>query len=478
MSEVYEKEDLILKNLIKHTEEYSRKVIHFLQKDYFQKPEHKAILQAIQEHFDKYNEIPTKDALIIDLEDGNNKLNDDEFQEAVKLVQSYDASEAEQDVNWLEDTTEKFCKDKAVYNTLLQAIQLVDDTENTDKNIKDLNEHAIPQMFEEALSISFHSDIGIVYTESFEDQWQFYHQKLNKIPFQMDVMNKITNGGGNRKALCALLGSTGVGKTRFKTHQAAQYAMMGYNVVYFTMEMAREEIRKLADAALMSVDVDDLDKIPYDNYMKKAEKVKEKVNGQIFIEEYPNGFPHAGHFRYYLKELQSKRGIKPDVIIIDYVNICASSRYKKADANSYNIVKSISEEMRGLGQEWDALVWTSTQLNRGGAQSGDPELTDISESWGLAHTADFVLGALADEHLEKMDPPQIMMKQLKNRFGDLNYYKKFNLGIDKGKSQYFEIGNTGYEPDDSHMEDPTEQISVGQEKKALNNNKPKKSLRV
>lgn len=477
MNEVFEKEDLILKNLIKHPEDYSRKVLPFLEEEYFQKPEHKAILKAIQDHFDQYNEIPTKDALIIDIEDGNNRLNDQEFQESVRLVQEYENSEPEKDVEWLENTTEKFCKDKAVYNTLLQAIQLVDDSETSDKNIKDLNENAIPQLFEEALSISFNTDLGIVYTESFEDQWQFYHQKLNKIPFHIEQLNKISNGGANRKSLCTLLGSTGVGKTRFKTNLAAHYAMLGYNVVYFTMEMAKEEVRRLADACMMGVDVDDLDKIPYDNYMKKAEKVKEKIMGQIFIEEYPTGYPHAGHFRYFMKELKSKKGINPDVIIIDYINICSSSRYKKADANSYNIVKSISEEVRGLGVEWNALVWTSTQLNRGGAENADPELTDISESWGVAHGSDLVLGAISTEDLEKMDPPQIMIKQLKNRFGDVNRNRKFNIGVNKAQSQYFEIGGPASDVDESEFEDPTEQINVGRETKSLNSGN-KKNLKV
>lgn len=441
--ELKNREDIILVNVLNGGEDFSRKVLPFLQEGYFEDNSRKTIFRAIKNHLDNYNVIPSRDSLIIDIEDQSSSLSDDEFKETIEMAKEYAESDPEKDIKWLEDQTEKFCRDKSLYNAVLQTIQIIDKESDSNSNIRHLNEHSIPEMFQEALDISFDVNLGLKYTDTFEEQYEYYHQKLNKIPFEMDYLNKITNGGVNRKSLNIFLGTTGVGKTRWCCDLATQYAAQGYNVVYFTMEMAREEIRRMIDANLMDISVDDLETIPYKNYMKKAARVNEKITGEIYIEDFPTGHPHSGHFRYFLKELMTREGIHPDIVIVDYLGICSSSRMKKGAVNSYEYVKSISEEIRGLGIEFDCGIWTPFQLNREGSSSSMPDITDISESFGVNMSADFILGAISYEDLEKMDPPQIKIRQMKNRYGDINYMKEVNLGIDRSKSKYFELNSMG-----------------------------------
>lgn len=473
--QVFTREDLILKNiLLDNTEDYSRKVISFLEENHFEQVEHRTIFREIKRHLDNYNTFPNKDALVLDIESNARNINDDEFKETIEMVQSYFNSEFDSDTKWLEDQTEQFVKDRSLYNALTKAIQIMDGENNSDKEIASLNEHAIPDLFQDALNVSFNVDIGIKYSETFEEQYEHYHKAVNKIPCSIDWLNRVTNGGIERKTTNILLGGTGIGKTRFMVNLACEYASLGYNVVYFTMEMSRENIRSMVDSNLMDKDINTMGEIPYKNYMKMAEKAKSKIAGEVYIEEFPTGFPHIGHFRYYLKELQSKEGVKPDILIIDYINLCSSSKMKKGQVNSYDYIKSITEEMRGLAVEWDVASWSPAQFNRSGSESTNPTLADISESFGMPMTVDLMIGAVTTSDLEAMDPPQLKMKQLKNRYGDLNYWNEVNLGMDRSRSKYFDLNVTS---------SPVKPKEVGQsvgmnESKKKDEDKPKNNLLV
>lgn len=473
-NQVFIREDLILKNiLLDSSEEFSRKVIPFLDDSHFERTEHKVIFREIKKHFDQYNTFPSKDALIVDIEENERKINDEEFKNSIELAQSYFQEKPDNDIKWLEDQTEQFVKDRSLYNSLMKAIQIMDG-DSTNKDIANLNENAIPELFQDALSVSFDVDIGIKYSDTFEEQYEYYNKAVNKIPCQLDWLNSVTNGGVERKTTNILLGGTGIGKTRFMVNLACEYAAMGYNVVYFTMEISKEGIRKQIDSNLMDRDINELSEIPYKNYMKMADKAKSKMAGEIYIEEFPTGFPHIGHFRYYLKELQSKEGVTPDILIVDYINLCSSSKMKRGQANSYEYIKSITEEFRGLCVEWDVAGWSPAQFNREGASSTNPTLSDISESFGMPMTVDLMIGAVTNEDLEAMDPPQLKLKQLKNRYGDLNYYNEINIGMDRARAKYFDLNsNSTSKPVQS-----SDDVHMPKKSKESKDNKPKRNLVV
>jgi len=411
------------------SEEYMRRVAPFLSEDYFDDFAEKTLYKAIMSYVQSYNGAPTKESLVIDLQDKTN-LSEDQFKGICELIDSI-SYDHKTDIDWLIDKTEKFCQDKAVYNAVRESILVLDGQHKT------LDKGSIPDLLSKALGVSFDQNIGHDFFELLEDRYKFYHTKEDKIPFDLELLNKITKGGLSRKSLSVILAGTGVGKTLFMTHMASSNLMAGLNVLYITMEMAEERIAERIDANLLDVTMDTLREMPKDVFLKKIDKVKAKTTGKLIVKEYPTASAGSGHFRHLLNELKLKKNFAPDVIYIDYLNICMSSRVKNTAANSYTIVKAIAEELRGLAVEFNVPIMTATQTTRSGYSSSDIGLEDTSESFGLPATADFMFGVISTEELEQMN--QIMIKQLKNRWGDPNYYKRFVVGIDRSKMKLFDV---------------------------------------
>jgi KaiC/GvpD/RAD55 family RecA-like ATPase len=340
--------------------------------------------------------------------------------------------DAETNFDFLIRETEKFCQDRDLFNSIRKAILIMDGQD------KDADKGSIPELLSQSLSISFDTSIGHDFIEDADSRYDFYHKKEERMPFDIEMLNKVTKGGLPRKSMTVLLATTGGGKSLVKCHMAAHYLLTGKNVLYITMEMAEERIAERIDANMMNVSLDELKIMPRDVYEKRIARIKGKTTGKLVVKEYPTGSAHAGHFRHLLNELKMKRGIAPDVIFIDYLNICASSRVKgAAAANSYTLVKSIAEELRGLSMEFNCAVVTSSQFNRDAYGNSDVDLTNTSESMGITHTADCILGLVSSEDLDALG--QIMIKQLKNRWGDLSYYRRFTVGIDRSKMQIFDL---------------------------------------
>ena len=336
------------------------------------------------------------------------------------------------DQNWLVAETEKFCQDRDLYNAIRKAILVVDGSD------KEFSKDGLPSLLQESLSISFDTSVGHDFLEDYESRYDFYHKKEERIPFDIELLNKITKGGLPRKSMTVLLATTGGGKSLVKCHVAANAMMTGKNVLYITMEMAEERISERIDANLLNVTIDEVSEMPRDVYNKRMERVKGKSTGKLVVKEFPTGSAHVGHFRHLLTELRMKKNFKPDIIMIDYLNICASSRIKgAAAANSYTLVKSIAEEVRGLAMEYNCAVVTSSQFNRDGYGNTDVDLTNTSESMGITHTADCILGLITTEELDSYG--QLMLKQLKNRWGDLSKYRRFVVGIDRAKMQIYDL---------------------------------------
>lgn len=420
-------ETTILSALL-HNEEYMRRVAPFLSSEYFDDFTEKTLYKSIMSYIADYNGVPTKEALRIDIEEKTN-ISDEQFKSILDLLDSLSYDE-KTDIDWLVDKTEKFCQDKAIYNAVRESILVLDGQHKT------LDKGAIPELLSKALGVSFDQNIGHDFFELFEDRYKFYHMKEDKIPFDLDLMNKITKGGLSRKSLSVILAGTGVGKTLFMTHFASANLMAGLNVLYITMEMAEERIAERIDANLLDVTMDTLRDMPKDVFIKKIDRVKAKTTGKLIVKEYPTASAGSGHFRHLLNELKLKKNFTPDVVYIDYLNICMSSRVKNAAANSYTIVKAIAEELRGLAVEFNVPIMTATQTTRSGYSNSDIGLEDTSESFGLPATADFMFGVISTEELE--DCNQIMIKQLKNRWGDPNYKKRFVVGIDRSKMKLYD----------------------------------------
>ena len=420
-------ETTILRNLI-YDEEFSRKVIPFIQLDYFEQRIERVIFEEISKFIVKYGSSITTEALAIQLEDRDD-LNETEIKESRDAVSLF--TDDKVDNQWLVDTTEKWCRDRAIYLALMESISLADGKD--DKKGRD----AIPSILSDALAVSFDNHIGHDYLEDYEDRYESYHRKEERIEFDLDLFNKITKGGIPNKTLNIALAGTGVGKSLFMCHVASGVLLQGKNVLYITLEMAEEKIAERIDANLLNVNIQNITDLPKAMFEKKVHKLKKKTQGELIIKEYPTASAHSGHFKALLNELSLKKSFKPDIIFIDYLNICASSRYRAgSNVNSYSYIKAIAEELRGLAVEANLPIVSATQTTRSGYASSDVDLTDTSESFGLPATADLMFALISTEELEGLN--QIMVKQLKNRYNDPTIYKRFVIGIDRAKMRLYD----------------------------------------
>ena len=426
-------ETTILSNLV-YNEEYTRKVIPFLKEDYFQDGVEKIIFQTIWAYAEKYKSNPTIDALVIDVQD--KALNEEQYKRSVDYLSEIE--ETPTDLDWLTDQTEKWCKDKAIYNAILNGIQIIDG------KVKDQSPDALPGILSEALSVSFDKHVGHDYMEQSGDRYEFYHTKEEKIPFDLDFFNRITKGGLPNKTLNIALAGTGVGKSLFMCHVAASTLMQGKNVLYITLEMAEEKIAERIDANLMNITMDDMHDLPRHMYENRFEKIQKKTTGNLIVKEYPTASAHCGHFRALFNELALKKDFKPDLVFIDYINICASSRFRAgANVNSYTYIKAIAEEMRGLAVEFNLPIMSATQTTRTGFVSTDVGLEDTSESFGLPATADFMFALISSDELNELN--QMLVKQLKNRYADPTMNKKFIVGVDRAKMKLYDVSQMAQE---------------------------------
>ena len=424
-------EQTILKNLI-YNEDYLRKVLPFLKPEYFSENTDRTLFNTINEFVQTYNSTPTIEAITLAVQERRN-LTDEQVEKCkTNLQEIASASQEESKLQWLTDKTEQFCQEKAVYNAVLGAISILDGKD------KARDKGAIPSILSEALAVSFDNSVGHDYLENSDERYDFYHRKEERIPFDLEFFNKITKGGLPSKTLNIALAGTGVGKSLFMCHCAAGAMSQGRNVLYITMEMAEEKIAERIDANLLNVTIDDLTSMPKDLFDRKITKLREKTVGKLIIKEYPTAAASSTHFRTLLNELNLKKSFTPDIIFVDYLNICCSSRLKAgANVNSYTYVKAIAEELRGLAVEYGVPIVSATQTTRSGFTSSDPGLEDTSESFGLPATADLMFALVSSEQLEEMG--QIMVKQLKNRYNDPSYYKRFTVGIDRSKMRLYDI---------------------------------------
>jgi replicative DNA helicase len=424
-------EQTILKNLI-YNEDYLRKVLPFLKSDYFSDNTERVLYNEITSFTETYNTTPTIEALSIAVKERRN-LTADEVERCETYLKEIENNNKEQtEVQWLVDKSEKFCQEKAIYNAVLGSISILDGKD------KSHDKGAIPKILSDALAVSFDNSVGHDYLQDSDARFEFYHRKEERIPFDLEYFNKITKGGLPAKTLNIALAGTGVGKSLFMCHVASSCMVQGKNVLYITLEMAEEKIAERIDANLLNVTLDELIDLPKDFYDKKVARVREKTTGKLIIKEYPTASASVTHFRTLLNELNLKRSFVPDIIFVDYLNICCSSRIKAgANINSYTYVKSIAEELRGLAVEYNVPIVSATQTTRSGFTSSDPGLEDTSESFGLPATADLMFALISSEELEELG--QIMVKQLKNRYNDPTYLKRFTLGVDRAKMKLYDV---------------------------------------
>ena len=430
-------------------EQYARKVLPFMKKDYFADRTERTIFEEITKFVDKYNKIPTQTSLEIEVQ-GRKDLNEDEYKKVVAVIQTLSSTDV--DFDWLVDTTEKFCKDKAVYNAIVEGISIIDGKD------KDRGPDAIPSILTDALAVGFDNAVGHDYLLDSESRYDYYHEIEEKIPFDLEFFNRITKGGLSPKTLNIVLAGTGVGKSLFMCHVAANCLSQGKNVLYITLEMAEERIAERFDANLMNITTEDLHDLPKQMFVNKIAKIIKSTSGKLIVKEYPTASAHTGHFRGLIKELAIKKSFKPDIIFIDYLNICASSRFKgAASVNSYLYIKAIAEEIRGLAVETNIPILSGTQTNRSGFVSTDIGLEDTSESFGLPATADLMFALISNEELDELG--QIAVKQLKNRYNDPTVNKRFVVGIDRAKMRLYDV-KVSEQNDlvDSGQEDFTEPV--------------------
>ena len=445
-------ETTILNNLF-FQEDYTRKVLPFLKEDYFPLRTEKILFSEINKFVQKYNNLPTKEAIIIELSQRKD-VNEDEHNTLKEIVNSI--SKLDSDPQWLLDTTEKFCKDRAVHNAVLSGIRILD------KKDSKRTPESIPGILADALAVSFDQHIGHDYIGDHEERFKWYHTKETKYQFDLDYMNRITKGGVPSKTLNIALAGTGVGKSLFMCHCASAYLVQGLNVLYITLEMAEERIAERIDANLLDVTIDDLHTMPKDLYENKMEKLRKKTGGTLIIKEYPTASAHSGHFRALFNELALKKSFKADVVFIDYLNICASSRFKGGNIGSYFYIKAIAEELRGLAVEFNVPLFSATQTTRTGFVSTDIGLEDTAESFGLPATADFMFALISSEELEQKN--QILIKQLKNRYNDPTVNRKFIVGVDRSKMRLYDVEQKAQE----------DLVDTGQEDQLSTSNKFKK----
>jgi replicative DNA helicase len=421
-------EDKILSNLIEN-EEFSRKVIPFIKMEYFSEKNDRVVCEEIVKFFGEYNRSATKDILRIELAKRKD-LSDKELVDVDALINSWNNEKVSE--KWLMDSTEKFCRDKAIYNAIFSSIKIIDGQDKTH------NQEAIPHILSDALAVSFDNHVGHDYIEDADERFEFYHRVEEKLSFDLDLFNKITKGGLSKKTLNIVLAGTGVGKSLFMCHLAASTLLQGKNVLYITLEMAEERIAERIDANLMNITMDELKVIDKNVFDTRLQKISKKTQGRLIIKEYPTASAHSGHFRALLEELKMKKDFKPDLIVIDYLNICSSARLRVgANVNSYTYIKSIAEELRGLAVEHEVPIVSATQTTRSGYDNSDVNLTDTSESFGLPATVDFMFALISTEELEELN--QIMVKQLKNRYNDPSLYKRFIIGVDRSKMKLYDV---------------------------------------
>ena len=422
-------EQTILRNLLTD-EEYMRKVLPFIKPDYFEGI-YRILFREAGKFVAKYNKLPNAEAFKIEL-DNADKLNDEQYNLAMDIVPQLFTGEKVDD-KWLIDTTEKWCQDRAIYLAIMESISIIDGKH------EQLTKGALPDLLTKALGVGFDLKVGHDYVENAEDRYEFYHTEEDRLPFDLEYFNTITKGGVPRKTLNIALAGTGVGKSLFMCHVASSALVQGFNVLYITMEMAEERIAERIDANLLNVPIDQLDKMSKDMFTTKVKDISRKTTGKLIIKEYPTGSAHSGHFRALLNELKLKRQFEPDLIFIDYLNICASSRMKGMGGaiNSYSYIKAIAEELRGLAVEFDLPIFSATQTTRSGYSNSDVGLEDTSESFGLPATADLMFALISTEELEKQG--QFMVKQLKNRYNDPTLHKRFVVGVDRSKMRLYDV---------------------------------------
>ena len=449
-------ETTILRNLL-FNNDYCRKVLPFIKNEYFENLHEKVVFEEICKFIVAYEKLATKEVLLIETEKRTD-ITEDTYKTICEYVSILDNNDV--DYKWLVDTTEKWCRDRAIYLALMESIKIADGQD--DKKNRD----AIPSILSDALAVSFDNNIGHDYFKDSEKRYEFYHQREYKIPFDLEFFNKITKGGLPNKTLNIALAGTGVGKSLFMCHVAASVLLQGKNVLYITLEMAEERIAERIDSNLLNVNIQDIESLPKIMFESKVNSISKKTQGQLIIKEYPTASAHAGHFRALLNELSLKKSFKPDIIFIDYLNICASSRYKgSSNINSYTFVKAIAEELRGLAVETNVPIVSATQTTRSGYGNSDVELTDTSESFGLPATADLMFALISTEELEQLG--QIMVKQLKNRYNDPTMNKRFVLGIDRAKMRLYDVEqsaqrdilDSGQDEEYSHGEEKTSKFS-------------------
>ena len=442
-------EFLILRNLL-YNEEYLRKVVPFLKSEYFEDEKQKIVYQEISNFVEQYNELTTKEVLCIEIEKRKD-ITDSMFKDITDFVGELHDSPT--DLQWLLDTTEKWCRDRAIYLALIESISLADGKDDAK------GRDAIPSILSDALAVSFDNHVGHDYLIDYEERYESYHRKEDKIPFDLEFFDKVTKGGLPNKTLNIALAGTGVGKSLFMCHFASSVLLQGKNVLYITMEMAEEKIAERIDANLLNINIQDITDLPMSMFESKVTDISKKTQGSLIIKEYPTAAAHSGHFKGLLNELALKKSFRPDIIFIDYLNICASSRYKAgSNVNSYSYIKAIAEELRGLAVEANLPIVSATQTTRSGFASSDVDLTDTSESFGLPATADLMFALISTEELETLN--QILVKQLKNRYNDPTIHKRFVVGIDRAKMRLYDCEQKAQED----IIDNTEQTEYDEDK--------------
>ena len=425
-------EQLILRNVITD-DAFMRKVLPFIQPEYFQGV-YNQLFKEVAKFASKYNKMPTQEAFKIEIE-ANNRLSDDQYVAACEILPTiFDTTTEKSDTDWMLDTTEKWCQDRAIHNAIMESISIIEGKH------QELSKNALPDLLTKALAVTFDTNIGHDYLVNMEERYDFYNAQEDRIPFDLEYFNLITKGGIPNKTLNVALAGTGVGKSLFMCHLGANALTQGKNVLYITMEMAEERIAERIDANLLNVPIGDLQNMQKSVFTSKVADIASRTNGKLIIKEYPTGSAHAGHFRALLNELKLKKNFVPEMVFIDYLNICTSSRMKAGgNVNSYTLIKAIAEELRGLAVEFNLPIFTATQTTRSGFSSSDPGLEDTAESFGLPATADLMFALISSEELESLG--QIMVKQLKNRYNDLNYKKRFVVGIDKSRMRLYDADN-------------------------------------
>ena len=455
-------EKIILKSLF-NQEQYTRKILPYLKSDYFNERTEKVVFEELQKYILKYNARPSYEAIQISIGELNN-LTEDDYKSCCELIDEVSGIKDVKDEEWLYEQTEKFCQERALHNAILDSIHILDGKEKTK------GKGAIPQLLTDALSVSFDPAVGHDYIDDADKRYEFYHKTEKRIPFDLEYFNKITKGGMPQKTLNVVLAGTGVGKSLFMCHVAASSLSQNYNVLYVTLEMAEERIAERIDANLLNIKIDELETLPKDSFERKIERLKQSVKGKLIIKEYPPVSAGSNHFRALMNELWLKKNFRPDILIVDYLNLCSSSRIKLgSNVNSYSFIKAIAEELRGLAVEFKIPILTATQTTRSGYSSTDPGLEDTSESFGLPATADFMFAMIATEEMEKLN--QVMVKQLKNRYNDPTSNKRFIVGIDRPKMRLYDVEQSAQKISDSGQDDDSAPINRFGERERDSKNK-------